>query len=137
LLSSFFLNFLKGFSLGRVKSMKKAIVLLSGGMDSTTCLAIAKSKGFECVALSFSYARRQSFELEAAKKIAAYFDATHQIFDLDLRAFQTSSLINEQLAIPENFSEKEIPSTYVPARNTIFLAIALGFAETFDIQDIF
>lgn len=117
-------------------SNAKAIILLSGGLDSTTCLAYAKSKGFICHAISFNYGQRHSVELEAAKKIAKKFETEHSIFDLPIHQFGGSSLINHDLPIPEQ-TQIGIPSTYVPARNTIFLAIALGLAEATHAKHIF
>lgn len=118
--------------------MKKAIVLLSGGLDSTTCLAYAQAKGYECEALSFDYGQRHHTELNAAKKIAAAFGVKHHIFKLNINQFGGSALTDENIAVPENeLSEDSIPVTYVPARNTIFLSIALGFAETSQAAAIF
>ncbi|MFZ2314714.1 MAG: 7-cyano-7-deazaguanine synthase QueC [Gammaproteobacteria bacterium] len=118
--------------------MKKAIVLLSGGLDSTTCLAYAKAQGFECEALSFNYGQRHQAELIAAKKIAGQFGVKHHIFELGIHQFGGSALTDANIAVPENnHSATGIPSTYVPARNTIFLSIALGFAETAHAKAIF
>ena len=120
---------------------KKAIVLLSGGIDSTTVLAIAKSQGFEVYALSFRYGQRHEYELLAAKKVAAYFSVSrHLTIDLDLRAIGGSALTSE-IDVPkarnvEQMSEN-IPVTYVPGRNTIFLAMALAWAEVVEGFDIF
>ena len=118
--------------------MKNAIVLLSGGLDSTTCLAYAKSKGYECFALSFNYGQRHSTELNAAKKIAAKFGVKHIIVDLPISQFGGSALTDKNVAVPEqNNNQDDIPVTYVPARNTIFLSFALGWAETLNASDIF
>lgn len=117
--------------------MKKAIILLSGGLDSTTCLAYAKSQGYECHALSFDYGQKHAAELNAAKKIAAHYQATHTIINLPNVQFKKSSLIDETIAIPEHHVTQDIPSTYVPARNTIFLAYALALAEVSEAHDIF
>lgn len=117
--------------------MKKAIILFSGGLDSTTCLAYAKSQGFECVALSFDYGQRHSSELAAAKKIAAGLNVPHHIFHLPIDHFGGSALTDHQFNIPEGSMHSSIPITYVPARNTIFLSIALGFAEVSHAHDIF
>jgi 7-cyano-7-deazaguanine synthase len=118
---------------------KKAIVLFSGGMDSSTCLALAKSQGFEVYALSFDYGQRHNSELNAARKIAKSMGIIeHKIIPLLLEAF-SSSLVNKELTLPD-YNETEatiIPSTYVPARNTIFLSVALGYAETIKANDIF
>jgi 7-cyano-7-deazaguanine synthase len=119
--------------------MKKAIVLLSGGLDSTTTLAIAKNLGFEIHALSFSYGQRHKIELEAAKTIALEAKvAQHKIAQIDLRLFGHSAL-TDNIAVPKNQlnQNKEIPITYVPARNTIFLSFALAFGETINAFDIF
>ena len=118
--------------------MKKAVVLLSGGLDSTTCLAYAKSEGFDCYALSFNYGQRHNAELNAAKFIASHFHAKHKIFDIAINQFGGSALTNIELDVPE-YDEKNstIPITYVPARNTIFLSIALAWAEVLNAKDIF
>lgn len=116
---------------------KKAIVLLSGGLDSTTTLAVAKSKGYSCFALSFCYGQRHHIELEAAKKIAKCFDVIeHKIFDIDLSIFKGSALTDVSIDVPD-FAAGGIPVTYVPARNTVFLSIALAWAEILQIQDLF
>lgn len=118
--------------------MKKAIVLLSGGLDSTTCLAYAQAKGYECEALSFDYGQRHHTELDAAKKTAASFGVKHHIFKLNINQFGGSALTDQTIAVPlDQHSEHSIPVTYVPARNTIFLSIALGFAETSQANAIF
>lgn len=118
--------------------MMKAIVLLSGGLDSTTCLAYAKSQGFDCHALSFNYGQRHHSELEAAKRIAKQYQATHHIFNIDISQFGGSALTNDQMIIPDHDPNKNtIPVTYVPARNTIFLSIALAQAEVVNAQAIF
>lgn len=118
--------------------MKKAIVLLSGGLDSTTCLAIAQSQGFDCYALSFQYGQKHNTELEAAKKIAAAFKvATHYIMPLSIGNMGGSALTDEAIAVPDYKNDGKIPITYVPARNTIFLSIALGWAEVIAADAIF
>ena len=115
----------------------KAIVLLSGGLDSTTALAIALEQKHQCYALSFRYGQRHTAELAAAKRIAASMAVQqHCIFDLDLSLFSNSALTNPELAIPTVPTEG-IPITYVPARNTIFLSIALGWAEVLQAGHIF
>lgn len=116
---------------------KKAIVLFSGGLDSTTCLAFAKNKGYDCLVLSFNYAQRHSVELEAAKKIAATYNVQHQIFNIPINQFGGSALTDNTISVPEYTGSSDIPLTYVPARNTIFLSIALGWAEMLNAQDIF
>jgi 7-cyano-7-deazaguanine synthase len=120
---------------------KPAVVLLSGGLDSTTTLAIAKHEGFRPQALSFQYGQRHAIEIEAARRVAQAFDVErHVIVDIDLRVFGGSALTDD-LAVPKNRPAEEIshgiPITYVPARNTIFLAYALAFAEVTHSQDIF
>lgn len=107
----------------------KAVVLLSGGLDSATSLAIALAEGWDCYALSFHYGQRHSTELKAAAQIAERMDvAEHKIVHLDAAAFSGSALTDTQIPVPETAAEG-IPVTYVPARNTIFLAYALGWAE--------
>lgn len=116
---------------------KKAVVLLSGGLDSVTALAIAQNEGYECFALSFSYGQRHNAELDASKRLAQAMGVTrHQIFDLDLSLFSSSALTNHDLEIPTQLSD-DIPVTYVPARNTIFLSLAMGWAEVLYAQAIF
>ena len=113
---------------------KKAVVLSSGGIDSTTAMAMAKAAGYEVYSLSFSYGQRHSVELECAKKVAAHLGAkSHKIVDIDLRQFGGSALTDE-IEVPkhekaEELDEEEIPITYVPARNTIFLSYAMAWAE--------
>ena len=121
---------------------KKAVVLISGGLDSCTTAFIAKNEGYEIYALSFNYGQRHNKEIECAKKVASEVNAKkHVVFDLDLSQFGGSSLLKSSSETPEtNILEdigKEIPSTYVPARNTVFLSIALAFAETVDADAIF
>ena len=121
--------------------MKKAVILLSGGLDSTTCLAIAKSNNYNVYALSFRYGQRHEFEIEAAKQCAQLYQVKdHVVLDIDLRAFGGSAL-TDNIDVPKNrknvSGESEIPITYVPARNTIFLSFALGYAETIKSRDIF
>ncbi len=116
---------------------KKAIILLSGGLDSSTVLAIAKSKGYECYALTINYQQRHNAELKAAKKIANLYNVKDfKIVDIDLSWLKSSALTNKDIDIPENFSSG-IPVTYVPARNTIMMTLALAWAETIKSQDIF
>ena len=119
---------------------KKAVLLMSGGLDSSTVLEIAKSQGFEIYALSFNYGQRHSMELKALQKVLQRSPVkVHKEISLDLRAFGGSALTDE-IAVPkdgEGLAGKVIPVTYVPARNTIFLSLALGFAETVGAFDIF
>ena len=116
---------------------KKAVVLLSGGLDSVTALAIAQHQGYQCYALSFRYGQRHTAELIASEKIAhAAHVKKHHIVDLDLSLFENSALTNHQLDIPTH-STNDIPITYVPARNTIFLSIAMGWAEVLEANSIF
>lgn len=117
--------------------MPKAVILFSGGLDSTTCIAIAKSKGFQCFALSFNYNQRHCSELNAAKKIAASMGVEHKIFDLNIGQFGGSALTDNNIQVPHHTDSEDIPVTYVPARNTIFLSVALGWAETLNAKDIF
>jgi len=118
-------------------SAKKAVVLLSGGLDSATVLAIAKSQGYDCYALSLDYGQRHAAELNAARNVADHFQVKqHQIVKLDLRQFGGSALTDDAIAVPEE-QTSDIPVTYVPARNTIFLSLALAWAETLDARDIF
>jgi 7-cyano-7-deazaguanine synthase len=121
--------------------MKPAVVLLSGGLDSSTCLAIARAEGYACHALSFDYGQRQRPELDAARNIAARLGAqSHRVLTLDLRAFGGSALTAD-MAVPKHRSLADmgqgIPITYVPARNTIFLSNALALAEVLGATDIF
>jgi 7-cyano-7-deazaguanine synthase len=121
--------------------MKRAVVLLSGGIDSTTTLAIAIADGHEAYALSFNYGQRHQIETEAARRVAASLGAKqHRVAKIDLRIFGGSAL-TDNLDVPKQRSEKEmahgIPVTYVPARNTIFLAYAVAWAEVISASDIF
>lgn len=121
---------------------KKAVVLLSGGLDSTTTLAIAQSEGFEPFAMTFRYGQRHSVELFAAKKVAERMQVVqHVVVDIDLAMFGGSALTASNIAVPKDRSLAEmdasIPITYVPARNTIFLSFALAWAEVLGAADIF
>ena len=117
---------------------KKAVVLLSGGLDSTTVLAIAKSQGFECYALSFDYGQKQKSELTSAANIAKAFGATeHRVMSISLGDIGGSALTDDNIDVPKFEQSDEIPVTYVPARNTIFLSFAMAWAEVLDAQDIF
>lgn len=113
------------------KNNKKAVILLSGGLDSATCLAIAKSEGFETYTLGFDYGQRHRVELELANKLSA----NHKIVKID--NFGGSALVDDSIEVPKAGVGDEIPVTYVPARNTIFLSFALAYAEVLGAQDIF
>lgn len=117
--------------------MKKAVVLLSGGLDSATTLAVARRDGYACHALSFAYGQRHRAELDAAAKVAKAQGAVeHKTVALDLSAIGGSALTDVSIPVPDHPSEG-IPATYVPARNTVFLAVALGWAEVLEAGDIF
>jgi len=117
---------------------KKAVILFSGGVDSTTCLAMAKAQGFVCYALSLNYGQKHHAEIAAAKEIARHYGvAEHKILDLPLDQFGGSALTDTQQSVPEYTGDGKIPSTYVPARNTIFLAMAMAWAEVLGANDIF
>jgi 7-cyano-7-deazaguanine synthase len=116
---------------------KKAIVLLSGGLDSITVLALAKDQGFACYALSFDYGQKHNAELIAATRIAADYQVEdHKIIKLGMDSIGGSALTDDKIAVP-NTPQQGIPPTYVPARNTIFLSFALGWAEVLKLTDIF
>lgn len=116
--------------------MRKAVCLLSGGLDSSTCLAVARRDGFECYALSFDYGQRHRVELEAAARVARSLGAArHLVAKIDLRMFGGSALTDD-IEVPKDRSQG-IPVTYVPARNTIFLSFALAWAEVLETPDIF
>jgi 7-cyano-7-deazaguanine synthase len=124
-----------------VTASKPAVVLLSGGLDSATVLAIAREEGYAPYALSFRYGQRHSVELEAADRVARELDAVrHVVADIDLRVFGGSALTDD-IAVPHHESADElgadIPITYVPARNTVFLSFALAWAETLGSSDVF
>lgn len=115
----------------------RAVVLVSGGLDSATCLAIAKSQGFACFALSFNYGQRANSELQAAAKLARVLEvAEHRVIDLDMGALGGSALTDPSMTLPQQESEG-IPITYVPARNTVFLSYALAWAEVLQAKTIF
>ncbi|NIP23092.1 MAG: 7-cyano-7-deazaguanine synthase QueC [Phycisphaerae bacterium] len=121
---------------------KEAVVLLSGGIDSATTLAIARSEGFRCYALTFCYGQRHQREIEAAKKIARSLAvAEHRVIDIDLGQFGGSALTDLSIEVPKDRTKldtpNQIPQTYVPARNTIFLSYALAWAEVLGAFDIF
>lgn len=117
---------------------RKAVVLLSGGLDSATVLALAKSQGYECHTLSFDYGQRHGAELQAAERVAEAFQILHRKqIHIGLDAIGGSALTDDAIAVPEHLQEGVIPVTYVPARNTVFLAFALGWAEVLESSDIF
>lgn len=125
----------------QTKNREKAVVLLSGGIDSATCCAIVKNESFSVYAISFNYGQRHRYELEAAKTIVRKFSVSeHKIVEIDLRTFGGSSLTAD-LTVPKNRiktgSDPDIPNTYIPARNTIFLSYALAWAEVLESTDIF
>jgi 7-cyano-7-deazaguanine synthase len=120
----------------------KAVCLLSGGLDSSTCLGVARRDGYDCYALSFDYGQRHRIELEAAARVANFYKvAEHRVARLDLRAFGASALTSDDLEVPKHRTLEQmgqgIPVTYVPARNTIFLSFALAWAEVLECSNIF
>lgn len=124
--------------------MPSCVVLLSGGLDSTTTLAIARSRGFECNALTVRYGQLHSQEIEAARRVAATLGAArHHVLELDLAPLAASALTRGDIPVPKDRSidhigaEGDVPSTYVPARNTVLLSLALAWAETLGAHDIF
>lgn len=120
-----------------MSGLNRAIVLLSGGLDSATVLAMARSRGYECYALSVEYGQRHRAELDAAKRVAAALGAReHRIMRVDLADIGGSALTDARVAVPESL-QPGIPVTYVPARNTLFLSLALGWAEVIGASDIF
>ncbi|HDZ16425.1 MAG TPA: 7-cyano-7-deazaguanine synthase QueC [Methylophaga aminisulfidivorans] len=119
------------------RSLKKAVILLSGGLDSATVLAIAKNEGYECYTISFDYGQRHRAELDASKQLSTAFGAeVHKVINIDLTSIGGSALTDKTIAVPESH-EEGIPITYVPARNTVFLSIALGWAEVLGAEAIF
>jgi 7-cyano-7-deazaguanine synthase len=117
--------------------MKRAVILLSGGLDSVTALAVAKSQGFDCYTLSFNYGQRHDSELVVSAKLSKLYGAIeHKVINIDLRSIGGSALTDDNFAVPEQ-EQQGIPITYVPARNTIFLSIALGWAEVLSAQAIY
>lgn len=124
------------------QSDRPAVVLVSGGLDSATALAVARQEGYRCYALSFAYGQRHAIELEAARRVAQSFGVMqHQVIELNLRAFGGSALTSDQLEVPMDRSPDQIgdgiPITYVPARNTVFLSVALAWAEVLRCFDLF
>jgi len=118
------------------QALTKAVVLLSGGLDSMVCAAMAREQGFSVIALTVDYNQRHRVELDAARRIASQLADRHIVLPLDLRAFGGSALTSD-IAVPKDGVQPGIPVTYVPARNTIFLSLALGLAEASNARDIF
>ncbi|MEK7989832.1 MAG: 7-cyano-7-deazaguanine synthase QueC [Thiotrichaceae bacterium] len=119
-------------------NQKKAVILVSGGLDSATTLAIAKSQGYACYALSFNYGQRSLSEINAAKQVTAHFEVLeHKFIQLDLRGIGGSALTDDDINVPITGVAQNIPVTYVPARNTVFLSLALAWAEVLGATDIF
>lgn len=120
-------------------AIKKAVVLVSGGLDSATVLAMARNQGYECYALGFDYGQRHRAELRAAERISEQLGAKeHKVIKLDLSAIGGSALTDDNIAVPDHVDGAEgVPVTYVPARNTVFLSIALGWAEVLGASEIF
>ena len=115
----------------------KCVCLLSGGLDSSTCLGVARREGYECYALSFDYGQRHRVELESAARVAKFFSSReHRTLNIDLRAFGGSALTDD-IDVPKSGVGEGIPITYVPARNTIFLSLAMAWAEVLECSDIF
>jgi len=126
-----------GENSGTSAAARPAVVLLSGGLDSATCLAVARAEGFRCHALSLGYGQRHEAELRAAERVAHALGAQqHRVMKIDLAAFGGSALTDSGIAVPETPVDG-IPVTYVPARNTVFLSLALAWAEVLGAQDIF
>ena len=125
-----------------MSSLKRAVILLSGGLDSATCLAIARDQGFETHTVAFRYGQRHQYELQRAQLLSEKLNATsHRIVDIDLAQFGGSALTDAAIDVPKSESVESIgeaiPVTYVPARNTVFLSLSLAFAETVDAKDVF
>jgi 7-cyano-7-deazaguanine synthase len=117
---------------------EKAVIVFSGGLDSTTCLALAKQQGFDCTALTFDYQQRHCAELNAAQAIAHRMGVTdHRIVTLNMGQFGGSALTDQNIAVPDFEDTTQVPVTYVPARNSVFLSIALALAEAIEAYDIF
>lgn len=119
-------------------SNKRAVILLSGGLDSATVLASVRAEGYDCYTMSFDYGQRHRSELEASLRISKALGAIeHKVIGINLDGIGGSALTDSSLAVPETASTREIPITYVPARNTVFLSLALGWAEVLQAYDIF
>jgi 7-cyano-7-deazaguanine synthase len=124
-------------TMSEISSSKRAVILVSGGLDSTTVLAMAKAQGYECYTLTFDYGQRHRAELLAAERVSETLgDVEHKVVHLNLDSIGGSALTDASIDVPEEETEG-IPITYVPARNTVFLAIALGWAEVLGAHDIF
>lgn len=121
--------------------MEKAVILLSGGLDSATCMAVAKEQNFELYPISFNYHQRHDIELESAKKIAKFFNVKkHLIIETNMNEIGGSALTDENISVPEgslDHDENDVPITYVPARNLIFLSYSLGYAEVINAKHIY
>ena len=119
--------------------MKRAVIILSGGLDSTTCMGIAKAEGYKLSALTFDYGQRHSVELESAKRVASFYEVEdHRIVKLDfLRTIGGSALTDDHLSVPTDGVGEDIPITYVPGRNLLFLSMASSYAEVLDADAIF
>ena len=119
--------------------MEKAVVLLSGGLDSCTCMAVAKSKGYDVYPISFNYHQRHSIELEGAKKIAAFYGVKrHLIIETNMDAIGGSALTDKKIEVPEGDTHRtDVPDTYVPARNLIFLSYAVGYSEVLGASHVY
>ncbi|GGS28415.1 7-cyano-7-deazaguanine synthase QueC [Deinococcus knuensis] len=117
---------------------KRAVVLLSGGLDSSTVLGMATRDGYACTALSFRYGQRHTVELERAATVAAHFGADHRVIDINIGSFGGSALTDENIVVPTDGTEDGvIPPTYVPGRNTVFIAVGLSLAEAIDAERVF
>lgn len=117
--------------------MNKAVILLSGGLDSTTCLAIAKDQGLDCYTLSFDYGQRSQSEIDAIERVTQHYNVPHTVLSLPLDKIGGSALTDENIPVPDYSGAVGIPVTYVPARNTIFLSMALAYAEVLGATHIF
>lgn len=125
------------FSTGNEMTDKKAVILLSGGLDSATVVAMAKAQGYTCYTMSFDYGQRHRAELQAAERVARQLGVIeHKVIGMNLNGIGGSALTDTSIAVPEESGEG-IPVTYVPARNTVFLSLALGWAEVLGARDIF
>jgi 7-cyano-7-deazaguanine synthase len=128
----------RSFSFSAMLSSQPAVVLLSGGLDSATCLAIARDRGFDAYALSVAYGQRHAAELSAARRVALALGAReHRLAHVELGQFGGSALTDANIAVPEDRESGDIPVTYVPARNTVMLSMALAWAEVLGTGDIF